>query len=51
MTQTRQGQESDKKSIDTDIEEQKQIITSFFGTIKRYFRKWGDIFSGVTDHR
>jgi len=42
---------SNIKSEDRDTEEQKRIITSLFGTIKRYFGKWGDIFAGIHDER
>jgi hypothetical protein len=45
------GEKSTGKTDDRDTEEQKQIITSFFGTIKRYFGKWEEIFSGIKDER
>lgn len=45
------GQKSWERSNDRDMEEQKQIISSFLGTIKQYCGKWGDIFAGVSDER
>jgi hypothetical protein len=45
------GPKSNEKSEDRDTKEQKQIITSFFGTIKRYFGKFGDVFTGIHDER
>ena len=45
-TEPKNGEE-----VDRDTQEQKQIITSLFGTIKRHFGKWGDIMKGVEDKR
>jgi hypothetical protein len=51
MEMEKVGQKSCEKTNDRDTEEQKKIISSFLGTIKRYCGKWGDIFAGIRDER
>lgn len=45
------GAKNSEEVEDRDTQEQKQIITSLFGTIQRYFGKWEDISTGIHDER
>jgi hypothetical protein len=36
---------------DRDLEDQKQILASFFKTLKCYFGNWKDLFVGIADQR
>lgn len=51
MNKEKTGSKNGEKTTDRDVEEQKQIIISLFGTIKRYFGKFGDLFGGISDER
>ena len=51
MQETKARARGAEQREDSDIEAQKHILRSFFGTAQRYGGKWQDIFSGVSDPR